>query len=288
MKNAPRIINFECDVACGGKCCYGAANITYKEVPFFVDKVPIIPSFSVLGAGDLPKRDKAYNARIKKAGVKIDVDTLGAGRTYYILMDFYFGSLASRNACIFLQDGLCSIYDDRPLKCRLLPAQPLVPESVGYAGAEWLRPMCPGVLSPGRTDKVFWKNGAFADRSVRTMTAEYLAALADHKKLAELLIGFERQYSASLGEPSIVDRLVHNRLNAVEGETTQIVVDCSMAPFDEHTELFGMSGEEFARAQMKAFERYRAYDPQGYEASPTLRLQDHIIQAWLLELERTK
>jgi len=182
-KGSKRTINFECDKECGGKCCIGGTQVLASEFKALYKKTPIAPQIMVMQLNKtLPSE---FISLVKENALVVK----GNGQKFYLFLDFMAGYRGGGLPCPLLKDGLCSIYEERPLKCRLLPVHPLVPEVWLDTAIETMRNTeCTGFLSPDRTDATIWKNGKLTDTNTVKERRRYFSELKKHRPFLEALM----------------------------------------------------------------------------------------------------
>ena len=233
--------NFECSLECKGKCCFGVTYIEKESIMFFSDKVPIFFDVRYFLNNYLKqyKKYKTFVNLIKNSAVKIT-----DGKTIlYLITDIIIGSKKQNDKCYFLtNEGLCSIHNNKPLKCKLLPLQPFIPiEKMDFAFNQ-MKENCIGF---NNNSKILWKNKKIYNKEFKQYYFEYFKKLQDLKPITEIL--FEKALKHNF---SLLDNIFDNK----EGVGT---IFLPFPPFDEvFYKLNIKNKEKFIINQISAIENY--------------------------------
>jgi len=103
-------------------------------------------------------------------GIRIENALVRSAKSY-LTLSFQDAAVASAEKCPKLRDnGLCDIHEDRPTKCRTVPFDETIPESLAGIEArnsiDALR-MLGGECDTSRTAEIVWKNGKFMDERLK-------------------------------------------------------------------------------------------------------------------------
>lgn len=273
-----RVINFKCELDCGGKCCVGVTMALPAEVKNVYDKIPLTLMMHVMSL-DYILKDKRLGKEVPRF---MPVLTMAEDDGSYIgkvavFFEFVMGAWHSKKSCFLLRDGLCSIHNEnKPLKCKLLPIQPLTDETVMYAAYEHMRDDCPGVKNITAKDCCVYKNGKLCNKEdIKNLQAYYdLAAttLDFSCKYLEFLSMFEEQ--------AIMTQVRDSYEEAVEeGEEFEysLSLEIPFFPTDAFLEYLGISVEDYIEKQLAVMEKFREYDPEGFNKS-FIKRQYEILQ----------
>jgi len=142
-------------------------QILPSEFKTVMNKVPISISLYLVNLNDLKKftkykkvpnrNDYKFIQQVKAHGIGIKEQ-----KGLYLFVDFIIGSDKpnANEMCTFLQDGKCSIYNNQPTKCKLLPIQPLISESMMGEGMEAMKTRCEGFTpNSNLSENTIWEDG---------------------------------------------------------------------------------------------------------------------------------
>jgi len=186
---------FKCDKEYGGKCCFGVTYIEKENIMFFSDKVPMffeIRYFANSYLKSLAKKHKKFTDLIKQSSVKIAKEN--DNRIVYLLSDLMIGSMKQNDKCYFLSDdGLCNLHNDKkPLKCKLLPLNPLIPlEKMNFAFNQ-MKPICIGF---NNKTNLLWKNQKIYNKEMKQLYFEYFKKFKGLKSALEINIPIMEEVS---------------------------------------------------------------------------------------------
>lgn len=277
VKTTNRVVNFKCELDCGGQCCTGATMALPAEVKNVYDKVPLTLTMHVNSLDYI-----LMDERLKKEAPRfmpvlhLREDDDGYIGDLGVFFDFAMGAWESEKSCFLLKDGLCSIHNEnKPLKCKLLPIQPLSNEIVMYAAYEQMRDYCPGIKNMTAKDCCVYKNGKLCNKDdIKNLQAYYDLAATTHDfsyKYLQFLSMFEDQV--------IMTQIKENYEQAVEeGKEFEYALSFEVPFFP--TELFlkylGISVKDYIEKQLAVMERFKEYDPEGFDKS-FVKLQYEIL-----------
>lgn len=263
-----RVINFKCELDCGGKCCVGVTMALPAEVKNVYDKIPLTLMMHVMSL-DYILKDKRLGKEVPRF---MPVLTMAEDDGSYIgkvavFFEFVMGAWHSKKSCFLLRDGLCSIHNEnKPLKCKLLPIQPLTDETVMSAAYEHMRDDCPGVKNITAKDCCVYKNGKLCNKEdIKNLQAYYdLAAttLDFSCKYLEFLSMFEEQ--------AIMTQVRDSYEEAVEKDEEfeySLSLEIPFFPTDAFLKYLGISVEDYIEKQLAVMEKFREYDPEGFNKS---------------------
>ncbi len=276
-----KIINFKCELECGGKCCVGATHILPEEVHKFMDKSPLLPNIFVLNHQSL-KHDKKLLHNIKRSSVSVTIENeiTGQSQKAYLFVDFMMGAYNSYSNCMLLEDGKCTVHETgKPLKCKLMPISPLVPESHMYYPYDRLRDTCQGVKNSEETSCTVWKNGKLTNKEDAKNLREYFSSLERSKSFTSLFLSICRELDESFD--GIIEKLNNNSMN---GET-ETSFETTFFPDEELLSLIGVKTDDYIESQLMAFEKFKSHDPVAFENSITLNTQYKLLKAMRDSLE---
>jgi len=187
-----KIINFKCELECGGKCCTGATHVLPEEISKFMDKSPLLPNVFVLSHQSL-KNDKKLLHNIKRSSVLITIENKITGQLQkaYLFVDFLMGAWKNNNDCMLLENGKCTAHETgKPLNCKLMPISPLVPESHMYYPYDRMRNLCQGIKNANEINCTVWKNGKLTNKEDTKNLRDYFTSLAKSKPFTSLFMSF--------------------------------------------------------------------------------------------------
>lgn len=180
--NESNVINFEC-TSCGA-CCQSAPKLTFFDLLNLSDQFIFqTKHFSVLSTSKdpLPKERIHHLERL--------AHTLILEEEKMVI--FYWMSLGalqkpSQKTCPKLKDNLCSIYNNRPINCRNMPAYIAYPPSMQEKVITFYKHNTMFKCDFSEDAPLYMKDGDFVDEGVeaayyneldqtRTLTDRYLA-----------------------------------------------------------------------------------------------------------------
>ena len=289
------IVRFECKMSCGGKCCNGGTQVLASELKNVVDDVPIVPEIIVIKGKNLPKR---FLNRVKQGAILVKAENTNGGKTerFYVYLDFAMGTHKGEKDCYFLKDGMCAIEDSKPLKCRLLPVHPLVPEELMQTGFHQMRDLvCSGFTADEECPNppVIWENGVLKMAETKRDISKYFEELEKQTKFLGELLGIDNLFMSETGRSAFQTDLVLQDLierlsgdNGASIETRDIIFpflvmqkmanedDYFSSPVNIFEEISGMGIYEFAERQLAAFEKFKKFDPVGWKNTPIYQKQE--------------
>ena len=285
-----RVINFKCDLECGGKCCIGNTQLLASEFEKVINDVPIVPMIVAIPVSVLSSKIGEINPSYKKKILEYAfvVNTSEDG-DFAIFLDFIMGSTTSNIACPYLKDGLCSIYDERPLRCKLYPIHPLLPEIMMELPLEKLRNTdCTAFLTPEKTEFSVWEDGKLSRKEDRDDIDKYFIEISKHKPFLDTLLrleegSLEKDGNIDFGVVRLIQRLVGE---LAESKDTAFMLSGEFPmPYLSTKILRTLLPEEvsskFVDAQYEAHKKFREYDPEGWESNNVMKRQMHFIEKQL-------
>ena len=197
--------NFECKLECKGKCCSYLTYIEKEHVNMLQDKaiISLEIRFYLNSYIKSNKKYKYFYKNLKESLFPIKIENF---ETIYFLTDIQIGikDAEEKLFCPFLKDGLCSLefINKKPLKCKLLPYQPLVPlESMNYA-FEAMTSFCVGFDS----NKFLWTKKSY-NPYYKKLYFQYHNKLKDLKKVSEILFEYNIIHQILY---KVLEELLHN------------------------------------------------------------------------------
>lgn len=263
-----RIVNFKCELDCGGQCCTGLSFALPAEIKYLYDKVPLVLTMEAMDLNMVisnPKLSRqAYRFMPKVTMLEDNGDYIG---DLCVFFDFAMGAWHSEKFCFLLKDGKCTVHGEhKPLKCKLLPIQPLSDERVMYKLYEKMRSYCPGVKNITAKDCCVFKNGKLCNKDdIKNLQAYYDTAATTHDfslKYLELLSVFNNQ--------SIMKQVKDSYEDAVDnGEELDYFVSFEVPffPMDIFLDQLGIEVKDYVDKQLDVMEKFKVYDPEGFEKS---------------------
>lgn len=267
-KPTNRVVNFKCELDCGGKCCQGITLALPAEVKNVYDKVPLTLVMHAIDVDSLmldPRlRKEAPRCMPKLTMMEDDGTYIGE---LCVFFDFAMGAWHSEKSCYLLKDGLCSIHNDnKPLKCKLLPIQPLSSELAMHQAYECMRSYCPGVKNMTAKDCCVYKNGKLCNKTD-------IKNLQEYYDLAASTLDFSRNYAivlSHLSDGELMKQLRNAYEEAMDNEEHVGLITSYEVPFfpaDEFMKELGVSREDYVEKQLAVMEKFKEYDLEGFEKS---------------------
>ena len=267
-KPTNRVVNFKCELDCGGKCCQGITLALPAEVKNVYDKVPLTLVMHAIDVDSLmldPRlRKEAPRCMPKLTMMEDDGTYIGE---LCVFFDFAMGAWHSEKSCYLLKDGLCSIHNDnKPLKCKLLPIQPLSSELAMHQAYECMRSYCPGVKNMTAKDCCVYKNGKLCNKND-------IKNLQEYYDLAASTLNFSSNYAsflAQLNNGKIMEQLRDYYEEAMDKGENRGIIASFEVPFFPVVELMnelGLSKDDYIEKQLQAMEKFKEYDLEGFEKS---------------------
>lgn len=181
--------------------------------------------------------------------------------------DFAMGAWHTEKPCYLLKDGLCSIHNNnKPLKCKLLPIQPLSSEFAMYESYERMRSYCPGVKNMTAKDCCVYKNGKLCNKTD-------IKNLQEYYDLAASTLNFSSNYVTALSlinKGKIMEQLRESYEEAISDEESGSLIVSFEVPFfpiDEFIKELGLSRDDYIEKQLEVMEKFKEYDLEGFEKS---------------------
>ena len=165
-KLSNRVVNFKCELDCGGQCCTGITLALPAEIKYLYDKVPLVLTMEVLDLR-IVRNDPKLSRQAPRFMPKVTMledngDYIG---DLCVFFDFAMGAWHSEKSCFLLKDGKCTVHGEhKPLKCKLLPIQPLSDERLMYEVYEVARSSCPGVKNMTEKGCCVYKDGKLCNK----------------------------------------------------------------------------------------------------------------------------
>lgn len=260
-----RIVNFKCELDCGGQCCTGLSLALPAEIKYLYDKVPLVLTLEAIDlriVRNHPKLSRqAYRFMPKVTMLEDNGDYIG---DFCIFFDFAMGAWHSEKSCFLLKDGKCTVHGEhKPLKCKLLPIQPLSDERVMYELYEKMRSYCPGVKNMTEKGCCVYKDSKLCNKDdIKNLQAYYDTA-AQTAKFNEdyfrLLYAFESD--------AFLKQLKDSYLKAAEDFTFPISFEVPFLPIDKFLDQLGIEVKDYVDKQLDVMEKFKVYDPEGFEKS---------------------
>lgn len=269
IKPTNRVVNFKCELDCGGQCCTALTMVLPAEVKNVYEKAPLTLTMHANSAKGVllsPNLRKEAPRFMPKVTMNEDDGTyIGE---LCVFFDFAMGAWHSEKPCFLLKDGLCSIHNNnKPLKCKLLPIQPLTNETVMFAVYEKMRSYCPGVKSMTAKDCCVFKNGKLCNK-------EDLKNLQAYYDMASTTLDFSCQYFKALCElndGSIIEQLREEYQDFIEKKGNDLEFFISMEvpffPSDIFLKHLEISKDDYIEKQLAVIEKFKEYDPEGFNKS---------------------
>lgn len=264
-KLSNRIVNFKCELDCGGQCCTGLSLALPAEVKYLYDKVPLVLTLEAMDLNIVRNHPKlsrqAYRFMPKITMLEDNGDYIG---DLCIFFDFAMGAWHSEKSCFLLKDGKCTVHGEhKPLKCKLLPIQPLSDERVMYKLYEKMRSYCPGVKNMTEKGCCVYKDSKLCNKDdIKNLQAYYDTA-AQTAKFNEdyfrLLYAFESD--------AFLKQLKDSYLKAAEDFTFPISFEVPFLPIDKFLDQLGIEVKDYVDKQLDVMEKFKVYDPEGFEKS---------------------
>ena len=267
VKPTNRVVNFKCELDCGGQCCTGITMALPAEVKNVYDKVPLTLTMHVFSLHHItmdPKLSKEAPRFILKVTINEDngrhIGELG------VFFDFAMGAWESEKPCFLLKDGLCSIHgENKPLKCKLLPIQPLSNEIVMFDAYEKMRSYCPGIKNMTAKDCCVFKNGKLCNKDdIKNLQVYYDTAA---KTLDFSAYYF--QVLSGLEDSNVLEQLKESYEEYLESEDLDYFVsfEVPFAPVSMLLNQLGIDIKDYVDKQLDVMEKFKVYDPEGFNKS---------------------
>ena len=264
-KLSNRVVNFKCELDCGGQCCTGLSLALPAEVKYLYDKVPLVLTLEAMDLNIVRNHPKlsrqAYRFMPKITMLEDNGDYIG---DLCIFFDFAMGAWHSEKSCFLLKDGKCTVHGEhKPLKCKLLPIQPLSDERAMYKLYEGMRSYCPGVKNMTEKGCCVYKDSKLCNKDdIKNLQAYYDTA-AQTAKFNEdyfrLLYAFESD--------AFLKQLKDSYLKAAEDFTFPISFEVPFLPIDKFLDQLGIEVKDYVDKQLDVMEKFKVYDPEGFEKS---------------------
>ena len=277
-KLSNRVVNFKCELDCGGQCCTGLSFALPAEIKYLYNKVPLVLTMHATDAkaisDDLKLSKEAHRFMVKVTMNEDNGDFIGQ---LCVFFDFAMGAWYSKKSCYLLKDGKCTMHGEhKPLKCKLLPIQPLSDERVMYKLYEGMRSYCPGVKNITEQGCCVYKNGKLCNR-------EDIKNLKSYYDTASTSLAFTEEYFRLLcafNDGSVIDQLRDHYEQAVnKGERYGFFVSLEVPffPMDIFLNQLGIDVKDYIDKQLDVMDKFKEYDPEGFDKS-FVRHQYEILQ----------
>ena len=268
LKPTNRIINFKCELDCGGKCCNAIASALPAEIKNFYDKIPltlIMHAFRIEHMEFDPRLRKEVPRCMPKITMFEDDGTyIGE---FYAFFNFIMGAWHSEKSCYFLKNGLCSTHNEnKPLLCKLMPIQPFFGELAAHSAYERLRGYCPGIKNMTAKDCCVYKNGKLCNKTD-------IKNLQEYYDLSASTFDFSSNYITALSffnDGKIMEQFRERYEEAINNEEDESIIASFEVPFfptDEFMKELGLSREDYIEKQLAVMEKFKEYDLEGFEKS---------------------
>ena len=267
VKPTDRVVNFKCELDCGGQCCTGLSLALPAEVKYLYDKVPLVLTLEAMDLNIVRNHPKlsrqAYRFMPKITMLEDNGDYIG---DLCVFFDFAMGAWHSEKFCFLLKDGKCTVHGEhKPLKCKLLPIQPLSDERVMYKLYEKMRSYCPGVKNMTEKGCCVYKDGKLCNKDdVKNLQAYYDTAAQTSK--------FNEDYFRflwALKDGAIIEQVKDSYLKELEREdyAFPLSFEVPFFPMDIFLDQLGIEVKDYVDKQLNVMEEFKEYDPEGFEKS---------------------
>lgn len=264
-KLSNRVVNFKCELDCGGQCCTGLSFALPAEIKYLYDKVPLVLTLEamdldlVISNPNLSKQ--AHKFMLKITMLEDNEDYIG---DLCVFFDFAMGAWHSEKSCFLLKDGKCTVHGEhKPLKCKLLPIQPLSDERVMYKLYEKMRSYCPGV-------KNITEKGCCVYKDAKLCNKDDIKNLQAYYDTAAQTLNFTEGYFRLLQEfknGAILEQIKNSYLEALEDYAFPISFEVPFFPADIFLNQLGIDVKDYIDKQLDVMEKFKVYDPEGFEKS---------------------
>ena len=289
-------INFTCTLECGGKCCKGSTTLLASEISFYAEKVPMLPTITIIP--DLMiKKDQKYRYEESFKYVDIpDTETLKTHR-FFLALDFvtagaYQGDLVED--CIFLSNGMCSVEENKPLKCKLIPIQPLVPPALLKNSFEQIKKQgCIGFDEPIKENSLIWKSGKIKKAEDLANLNSYWKEIKKSTSILDLIVEMSQITSGKEVEHSLLSIFMQGLENNLKEMMHNIRKNPQKIYFSNYKfilptfeisifekvagsklfsnyfkEVTGLTLENFSEKQLMAFSKHREHYNKEFTMDP--------------------
>lgn len=273
-KLSNRVVNFKCELDCGGQCCTGLSFALPAEIKYLYDKVPLVLTLEamdldlVISNPNLSKQ--AHKFMLKITMLEDNEDYIG---DLCVFFDFAMGAWHSEKSCFLLKNGKCTVHGEhKPLKCKLLPIQPLSDERAMYKLYEKMRSYCPGV-------KNMTEKGCCVYKDAKLCNKDDIKNLQAYYDTAAQTLNFTEGYFRLLQEfknGAILEQIKDSYLEALEDYAFPISFEVPFFPTDIFLNQLGIGVEDYVDKQLDVMEKFKIYDPEGFNDS-FLKIQYDIL-----------
>jgi hypothetical protein len=277
VKPTNRVVNFKCELDCGGQCCTGITLALPAEIKNLYDKVPLVLTMEVLDLR-IVRNDPKLSRQAPRFMPKVTMledngDYIG---DLCVFFDFAMGAWHSEKSCFLLKDGKCTVHGEhKPLKCKLLPIQPLSDERLMYEVYEVARSSCPGVKNMTEKGCCVYKDGKLCNKDdVKNLQAYYDTA-AQTLKFNEDYFRFLWAFKDGV----IIEQVKDSYLKELEKEDCAfpLMFEVPFFPMDIFLDQLGIEVEDYVDKQLDVMGKFKEYDPEGFEKS-FIKRQYEILQ----------
>lgn len=264
-KLSNRVVNFKCELDCGGQCCTGLSFALPAEIKYLYDKVPLVLTMEAMDFR-IVMNDPKFSRQAPKFMPKVTMledngDYIG---DLCVFFDFAMGAWHSEKSCFLLKDGKCIVHGEhKPLKCKLLPIQPLSDERVMYKLYEKMRSYCPGVKNMTEKGCCVYKDAKLCNKDdIKNLQAYYDTAAQTLK--------FSEEYFKLLSvfqDGAFIERLKDKYLKIAEDFVFPISFEVPFFPMEIFLDQLGIEVEDYVDKQLDVMEKFKEYDPEGFDSS---------------------
>lgn len=271
-------IRFGC-TGCG-KCCNTPPMMTLREMLRLYEEFPFRLAIvgtggDINGVGSAMVRRQMAHMRDTLGSLK--VDTPDGGSFVMRLVPMPIGTPSSRQCEKLNTDGTCSIYDRRPVMCRTVPFDYMLPEvDQEFAFGRSKKEMESGKFEcdTGPEAPVVWRDGAFLDNTEIGKSYATGVEISAAESGASLVLKAIMDGSLGLDPYDIINEILAGGITSIP---SAMVVSMML----ERPEAFGLSGDmptltQFLTAQINLCDRLikenlKRKDARDREATGLLR-----------------
>lgn len=271
-----RIVNFKCELDCGGQCCTGLSMALPAEIKNLYDKVPLVLTLEVIDLdmviSNLKLSKQAHKFMLKITMLEDNEDYIG---DLCVFFDFAMGAWHSEKSCFLLKDGKCTVHGEhKPLKCKLLPIQPLSDERAMYKLYEGMRSYCPGVKNMTEKGCCVYKDGKLCNKDDINNLQAYYDTAAQTLKFTEDYFKLLQDFKNG----AILEQIKNSYLEALEDNAFPISFEVPFFPADIFLNQLGIDVKDYIDKQLDVMEKFKIYDPEGFNDS-FLKIQYDILMS---------
>lgn len=276
VKPTDRVVNFKCELDCGGQCCTGVTMALPAEVKNVYDKVPLTLTMHINSLDYI-----LMDERLKKEAPRfmpvlhLREDDDGYIGDLGVFFDFAMGAWHSEKSCFLLKDGRCTMHGEhKPLKCKLLPIQPLSDERAMYKLYEGMRSYCPGVKNMTEKGCCVYKDGKLCNKDDINNLQAYYDTAAQTLKFTEDYFKLLQDFKNG----AILEQIKNSYLEALEDNAFPISFEVPFFPADIFLNQLGIDVKDYIDKQLDVMEKFKIYDPEGFNDS-FLKIQYDILMS---------